>query len=147
MPDCIAFMRLPAQERSNGQEGAGNAVLAKYTNSNNCSHVFDADYGRSTLSLSRGPAGEGRALRGEVLHAARRSSSANRRIATKGPSGNNLHIWVSDDGWLWSISKRKNGGIPRVFRGFFALKAAADGRQLAPKCASYFLAGPKAPIS
>jgi len=56
---------------------------------------------------------------------------------------NNLHSWVSDDGWLWSISKRKTGGIPRVFRGFFALKSAVDGRQLAPNCASYFLTGPK----
>ena len=54
-----------------------------------------------------------------------------------------MHSWVSDDGWLWSISKRKTRGIPRVFRGFFALKSAADGRQLAPKCASYFLTGPK----
>ena len=91
-------------------------------------------------------------------HSSRRPQAASRRMSLrgqdneiarwgrripKGPSGNNLHIWVSDDGWLWSISKRKTGGIPRVFLGFFALKSAADGRQLAPKCASYFLTGPK----
>jgi len=70
--------------------------------------------------------------------------SLHERSLAKGPSGNKLHSWVSDEGWLWSISMRKTGGIPQVFRGFFALKSAADDRQLTPKCASYFLTGPKA---
>ena len=78
----------------------------------------------------------------DVMMPKRDGLSLCRELKSKGPSGNKLHSWVSDDGWLWSISMRKTGGIPQVFRGFFALKSAADDRQLTPKCASYFLTGP-----
>jgi len=62
---------------------------------------------------------------------------------TKGPSGNNLHIWAPADGRLRPISKRKIREIPEVFLRFFALKSTTANHHLTPNCASYFLTAPK----
>jgi len=63
-------------------------------------------------------------------------------LDTKGPSGNNLHIWAPADGRLRPISKRKILEIPEVFLRFFALKSTTANHHLTPNCASYFLTGP-----